>query len=123
MNLNRFSLLAVCAAALLSIPVVYSVPAQAAETIQPRDGWYNQGLVDFEFVRPNVDIPPKKGVMIIDSRPAARQFDPGHISGAINIPDSVAMKGSSRMPVTMNALTRPTTRPAPRPPANPAASP
>jgi rhodanese-related sulfurtransferase len=41
--------------------------------------------VDVDFVKQYVDIPPKRGVMIIDSRPAARQYDPGHIPGAVNI--------------------------------------
>lgn len=104
MNLKRFSLLAVCAAAWFALPAVIPAAAQAAETIQPRDGWYNQGLVDFDFVRPNVDIPPKKGVMIIDSRPAARQFDPGHISGAINIPDSQFDKQVGKLPADKSTL-------------------
>jgi len=58
-----------------------------AEQVKPREGWYSK-LVDVEFVKQNVDIPPKKGVMLIDSRPVARQYDPGHIPGAISIPDS-----------------------------------
>ncbi|MDP2822705.1 MAG: rhodanese-like domain-containing protein, partial [Sulfuritalea sp.] len=53
---------------------------------------------DFDFMRQNVDIPPKKGVMIIDSRPAARQYDPGHIPGAINIPDSQFDKQVAKLP-------------------------
>jgi rhodanese-related sulfurtransferase len=66
--------------------VVWQAPAHA-EQIKAKEGWYGK-LVDIEFVKQNVDIPPKKGVMLIDSRPAARQYDPGHIPGAINIPDS-----------------------------------
>jgi hypothetical protein len=30
--------------------------------IQPKDGWYTKALVDFDFMRQNVSIPPKKGV-------------------------------------------------------------
>ena len=75
----------------LSLPValaaeVWLAPAHA-EQVKPREGWYGK-LVDVEFVKQNVDIPPKKGVMLIDSRPVARQYDPGHIPGAISIPDS-----------------------------------
>ena len=75
----------------LSLPVALTAEAWLApahaEQIKPREGWYSK-LVDVEFVKQNVDIPPKKGVMLIDSRPAARQYDPGHIPGAVNIPDS-----------------------------------
>ena len=78
-------------ALVLSLPV--ALPAVAwlapahAEQLKAKEGWYSK-LVDVEFVKQNVDIPPKKGVMLIDSRPAARQYDPGHIPGAVNIPDS-----------------------------------
>jgi rhodanese-related sulfurtransferase len=80
--------IALSVAALAFAPLAYQpvAEAQTAAAIQPKEGWYTQ-LVDFDFVRQNVSIPPKKGVMIIDSRPAARQYDPGHIPGAINIPN------------------------------------
>ncbi|MDP2822127.1 MAG: rhodanese-like domain-containing protein, partial [Sulfuritalea sp.] len=71
--------------------------AADAAAMQPKDGWY-KALVDFDFMRQNVDIPPKKGVMIIDSRPAARQYDPGHIPGAFNIPDSQFDKQVAKLP-------------------------
>ena len=79
-----------CALA-LSLPVAlpataWTAPAHAA-ALKPKEGWYPK-LVDVEFVKENVEIPPKKGVMIIDSRPTARQYDPGHIPGAVSIPDS-----------------------------------
>ncbi|MDP2808553.1 MAG: hypothetical protein Q8O34_00200, partial [Rhodocyclaceae bacterium] len=66
-------------ASLVATPLVYSTAAHGADAavIQVKDGYYKT-LVDFDFMRQNVDIPPKKGVMIIDSRPAARQYDPGH---------------------------------------------
>jgi rhodanese-related sulfurtransferase len=72
--------------------------AADAAAIQPKDGWYNKALVDYDFVKQQVSIPPKKGVMIIDSRPAARQYDPGHIPGAINIPDSQFDKLVGKLP-------------------------
>jgi len=78
--------------------------AADAAVIQPKDGWYNKGLVDFDFVRQNVDIPLKKGVMIIDSRPAARQYDPGHIPGAVNIPDSQFDKQVDKLPADKATL-------------------
>ena len=69
----------------------------ADAAIQVKDGYY-RNLVDFDFMRRNVDIPPKKGIMIIDSRPAARQYDPGHIPGAVNIPDSQFDKQTDKLP-------------------------
>ena len=97
--------LAVCAS-FAAGPLVYPAPAFAADaaTIQPRDGWYNKALVDFDFVRQNVSIPPKNGVMIIDSRPAARQYDPGHIPSAINIPDSQFDKMVDKLPADKATL-------------------
>ena len=69
----------------------------------PRDGWYNKALVGFEYVRDHVDIPPKAGAALIDSRPAARQYDPGHIPGAVNIPDSQFDKLNDRLPADKSA--------------------
>jgi rhodanese-related sulfurtransferase len=104
MNAKRFSLQAVCAAAWFSLLLVMPTMTHAADSIQPRDGWYNKALVDFDFMRQNVDIPPKKGVMIIDSRPAARQFDPGHLPGAINIPDSQFDRLADKLPADKSTL-------------------
>jgi rhodanese-related sulfurtransferase len=106
MRTRRLTLFAAILASLAAAPMVYSTAALAADavTIQPRDGWYNKALVDFDFVRQNVSIPPKKGVMIIDSRPAARQYDPGHIPGAINIPDSQFDKLVDKLPADKATL-------------------
>ena len=79
--------------------------ASAADSpIAPRDGWYNKALVGFDFVRSQVDIPPKHGVSVIDSRPAARQYDPGHIPGAINIPDTQFDKLAGKLPADKSTL-------------------
>ncbi|TRZ67430.1 MAG: rhodanese-like domain-containing protein [Rhodocyclaceae bacterium] len=77
--------------------------AADAAALQPKEGWYKT-LAGFDFVRRNVDIPPKQGVMIIDSRPAARQFDPAHIPGAINIPDSQFDKLVDKLPADKATL-------------------
>ena len=100
MNVKRLSLLAAVLASLGSAQLLYyPVTAQAADAavLQPKDGWYGK-LVQFDALRPLVDIPPVKGVMIIDSRPVARQYDPGHISGAVNIPDSQFDKMVDKLP-------------------------
>ena len=94
-------------ALLLSLPVVlpavsWVAPAHA-EQLKAKEGWYGK-LVDIEFVKQNVDIPPRKGVMIIDSRPTARQYDPGHIPGAISIPDSKFDQMVGSLPEDKNTL-------------------
>ena len=106
MRARKITLLAAVIASLGAAPMLYPVQAFAADAaaIQPKDGWYNKALVDFDFVRQNVSIPPKKGVMIIDSRPAARQYDPGHIPGAINIPDSQFDKMVDKLPADKATL-------------------
>jgi len=99
MNTKRLTL-----KALLVLGVASLFSSVLAADIAPRDGWYNKALVDFDFVRPNVDIPPKKGVMIIDSRPAARQYDNGHLPGAINISDSQFEKLTGKLPADKATL-------------------
>jgi rhodanese-related sulfurtransferase len=99
MRVRHTTLLLAVLAALAATPMVIPSVALAADAtaLQPKEGWY-RALADFDFVRERVDIPPKPGVMVIDSRPAARQFDPGHIPGAINIPDSQFEKMVDRLP-------------------------
>ena len=106
MRARQISLFVAVLASLAAAPMVYPVTANAAEAaaMQPRDGWYNKALVDFDFVHQNVSIPPKKGVMIIDSRPAARQYDLGHIPGAVNIPDSQFDKLVDKLPADKATL-------------------
>lgn len=91
-------LIALSVAALTFAPIAYQ-PVAGAQTaaVEAREGWFAH-LVDFDFMRQNVSIPPKKGVTIIDSRPAARQYDPGHIPGAINIPDTQFDKMADKLP-------------------------
>lgn len=91
--------------AVIAVPMSLAPQSALADaaTSQPREGWY-KALVDFDFVRPNVDIPPKKGVLVIDSRPAARQYDPGHIPGAINIPDTQFDKQVDKLPADKATL-------------------
>ena len=104
MRTRKLALFVALVASLAAAPLVYPTAALAADAaIQVKDGYYKT-LVDFDFMRQNVDIPPKKGVMIIDSRPAARQYDPGHIPGAVNIPDSQFDKQVAKLPEDKAAL-------------------
>ena len=101
---SRSLLISLSVATLALFPLAYS-PAVLGQTsvVQPKEGWY-KNLTDFDFVRQNVDIPLKKGVMLIDSRPAARQYDPGHITGAVNIPDSQFDKLVDKLPADKATL-------------------
>ena len=74
-----------------------TVPAAAQTAVQPKEGWFSV-LTTFDKLRAEATIPPKKGVAIIDSRPTARQYDPGHIPGAINIPDTAFDKSLDKLP-------------------------
>ena len=87
----------------VALPAVAWVAPAHAEQLKAKDGWYGK-LVDIEFVKQNVDIPPKKGVMLIDSRPAARQYDPGHIPGAVSIPDSKFDQMAAALPQDKSTL-------------------
>jgi rhodanese-related sulfurtransferase len=95
------ALAAICAAP-LSVAQT-AAAAAGASAVQAKEGWY-RALADLAFVRANVDIPPKKGVMLIDSRPAARQYDPGHIPTAINIPDTQFDKHVDKLPADKSTL-------------------
>jgi rhodanese-related sulfurtransferase len=105
MKTQRLALCVAVMASLVAVPLSLPTAAFAADTAvtQPKEGWH-KNLVDFDFMRQNVDIPLKKGVMIIDSRPAARQYDPGHIPGAVNIPDSQFDKQVAKLPADKATL-------------------
>lgn len=90
-----FALAAAAAWPALLVPTA-AVAADTAVT-QPRPGWY-RNLVEFDAMRALVTVPPSKDLLIVDSRPAARQYDPGHIPGAVNIPDSQFDKLAGQLP-------------------------
>ncbi len=107
MRAKQLSLYVAVLASLAAAPLVYPVTAFAADAVDdPAQGWLvQQGAGRFRLrASQNVSIPPKKGVMIIDSRPAARQYDPGHIPGAINIPDSQFDKMVDKLPADKATL-------------------
>jgi len=103
----KIKLKSIALAVALALPVavpasLLSGPAQAQQEAA-KDGQYRH-IVDYDFVKPYVDIPPKPGVTLIDSRPAGRKFGPGHIPGAINIPDSDFDKLVNMLPADKNQL-------------------
>ncbi len=62
MKTQRLTLVVAVMAALAALPGVHSpnVLAADAAVVQPKEGWYKT-LVDFDFMRQNVSIPPKNG--------------------------------------------------------------
>ena len=53
-------------------------------TMRPKEGWY-PNVADVDFVAQYAVLPKRNDVVIVDSRPKARKYDPGHIPGAISI--------------------------------------
>lgn len=92
-------------AALFSFTSVFPSPALAADeaTTQAQAGWYHK-RVNAEFVARYAVLPKPDDVQIIDSRPAARKYDPGHIPTALNIPDSQFDKLVDLLPKDKNTL-------------------
>ena len=68
-------------------PSTAATPVVSYSPANPGPGWYNK-LVDLEFVKKQAAIPKVEGVLLIDSRPAARKYDLGHVPTAVNIPDT-----------------------------------
>lgn len=62
-------------------------------------------VVDYAYVKKHAALPrDDKASLIVDSRPAARRYDIGHISGAINIPESQFDKlAPTMLPADKNA--------------------
>lgn len=84
---------------------IWTAPAYAqAGSLQAAQANYYKNLVDYDFVKQWVAIPPKKGVMLIDARPAARKYNPGHIFGAINIPDDKFEQMKDQLPQDKSTL-------------------
>ena len=99
MKIKRIPLLAALLSALTIAPVQgqtnapaaaptsASAPVVAYSPSNPGPGWFNK-LVDLDFVKKQAAIPKVEGVLLIDSRPAVRKYDLGHIPTAVNIPDT-----------------------------------
>lgn len=101
---SRFAVAALLAA-LFAAPLYLPTTAQAvdATTQQVKAGWYHT-LVDADFVARYAVLPKPEGVQIIDSRPAARKYDPGHIPTALNIPDTQFDKLIDQLPADKSTL-------------------
>lgn len=96
-------LLATLGAAPLAIGWTSALAADAPAGLVAKEGWYSQ-LVDADFVAGYAILPKPEGVLIIDSRPTARKYDPGHIPTAVNIPDTNFDKMVDQLPQDKNTL-------------------
>lgn len=75
----------------------------ATQDVQPKEGWYRH-LVGYEAVKPHAELPKDdSAAMLIDSRPTAARYDPGHIPLAINIPDTQFDKHLAKLPANKAA--------------------
>lgn len=105
----KLRLTVVCAtllAALSGLPgemLITEARAADSAAVEARAGWYGQ-LVDVDFVAKYAVLPKPDGVQIIDSRPAARKFDPGHIPTAMNLHDGDFDKLVDQLPKDKNML-------------------
>ncbi len=82
-------LAAILLAAVAAAPLTSTTTVAAEQVVAaPAKANYYKKLVDIDFVKKYAVIPVRADVMIIDSRPAARKYDTGHIPGAVNIPDT-----------------------------------
>ncbi len=72
-----------------------AAPAQTAE--EPAFERFTD-IVEYDWVKDYAVLPVRDDVLIVDSRPAKRRYDLGHIPGAVNIPDSQFDKFADRLP-------------------------
>ncbi len=101
----RISLFAILLAALATAAPLPVATASAADApaMKAKEGWY-PNLVDEAFVKKYAVLPKPEGMLLIDSRPTARKFDPGHIPTAVNIPDTSFEKMTDLLPAKKDTL-------------------
>jgi rhodanese-related sulfurtransferase len=84
------------------LPVATASAADAL-AVKAKEGWY-PNLVDEAFVKQYAVLPKPEGMLLIDSRPTARKYDPGHIPTAVNIPDTSFEKMTDLLPAKKDTL-------------------
>ena len=72
--------------AALAVICLLTAPALSASETKGKPDWWYKDIVDAAFVSQYATIPPKEGVLIVDSRPS-RKYDKGHVVPAVSIPD------------------------------------
>ncbi|MBT2968578.1 MAG: rhodanese-like domain-containing protein [Candidatus Thiodiazotropha sp. (ex Ctena orbiculata)] len=79
------------------------LPVFAADQAKGKPDWWFNEVVDAGFVGQYATIPPKKEVLIVDSRPA-RKYNKGHIVPATNISNSQFDKMTHLLPQNKSNL-------------------
>ena len=104
LRLSLFCAGVLAALALAPGEIIISAASAADASVEsPKAGWYSQ-LVDADFVAKYAVLPKPDGVQIIDSRPATRKFDPGHIPTAMNLHDGDFDKLVDQLPKDKSTL-------------------
>ena len=80
------------------VMVVASALLIATSTTYAKEDWMYSNVIGFDKVKDYAVIPVRDDVLIIDSRPAKRRYNVGHIPGAISIPDSMFDKMIDKLP-------------------------
>ncbi|MBF0210950.1 MAG: rhodanese-like domain-containing protein [Desulfamplus sp.] len=88
----------------LSLMVSDEAEWRASEAKMMAAEWRFHNIVDTEFVKKYVTIPPAQGVTIIDSRPYLPKFIKGHIPTSINIPETKFNDMAKLIPSDKNTL-------------------
>jgi len=69
----------------------------------PKEGWYPK-LAKYSEVSKYAVLPMPPGAAIVDSRPAGRKYNKGHIPGAVSIPDRKFDKMTNKLPENKSDL-------------------
>lgn len=80
-----------------AIICLFTTPALAVDQFKGKPVWWYKAVVDTAYVSQYATVPPKKDVLIVDSRPA-RKYNKGHIVPAINISNSQFDKMTNLLP-------------------------
>lgn len=100
MKLKSLTIAFSLSAAVLALGPMGCATADTSKTATApaKEGWYKH-IVEYGYVKPHAELPKDdKAALLVDSRPAARRYDIGHIPTAINIPESQFDKHVGRLP-------------------------
>ncbi|MEW6164872.1 MAG: rhodanese-like domain-containing protein [Pseudomonadota bacterium] len=87
----------------LSTAALAFLPMGCSSNTPQKEGWYKH-IVEYDDVKPHAELPrDDKAALLVDSRPAARRYDPGHIPTAINIPETQFDKHTGKLPADKSA--------------------
>ena len=84
---------------LISLALVVLAPLSGASAAGEAKGFKKYtNIIGYDDLKAYAVIPVRDDVAIIDSRPARKKYDKGHIPGAINIPNTFFAKMTDKLP-------------------------